>query len=255
MIAARTHDVRIYLLLGIVAMALFGALTFEASALGPLRPGCSVTLTATATPSARSVDTRTAPSSTASTTPPATYPRWTGAMELASGYALYAIAGIAAVSWFVRSGGDRERRLAVYTAAIATIVGLAVTIAIQHVYVHERPFVARSDVMLLIPHAADPSFPSEHATAAFALAAGIALYRWRIGAVLLVLAALVGFSRIYVGVHYPADVIAAAGIGARCGGCGVARAAAAGVDRRTRRRVPPARVRALAPNEPGWRSD
>ena len=47
----------------------------------------------------------------------------------------------------------------------------------------------------------------------FAVATGIAIYRLRYGLVLLALAVLISFARIYVGVHYPGDVLGGAAIG------------------------------------------
>jgi undecaprenyl-diphosphatase len=136
------------------------------------------------------------------------------AMTWAAQYALFAIVAIVALSWFARAGNSADRRIAVYTAIAAAAIGVLVAQAIQHVYVHQRPFVLRhGDVVLLLNHSADPSFPSEHSTAAFAMAAGIGVYRQRVGGVLLALAALVAFSRVYVGIHYPADVAAGAAIG------------------------------------------
>src|SRR5207302_10177727 len=82
------------------------------------------------------------------------------AMEFAARYSVFAIAGIAALSWFLRTGSDRERRLAVYTAVASAAAALLIALVIQHIYVHQRPFVLRSDVVLLIPHGSDPSFPS-----------------------------------------------------------------------------------------------
>jgi undecaprenyl-diphosphatase len=65
----------------------------------------------------------------------------------------------------------------------------------------------------LVPHGADASFPSDHATAAFAIATAIWL-RWRLaGAVSLVLAAALAVARVAVGVHYPGDVVAGAILG------------------------------------------
>ena len=134
-------------------------------------------------------------------------------MKFCAQYVIFAIVALVAGSWFVRSGDDRARRVAVYTAVLTALLSLLAVQVIQHFYVHQRPFVTRSDVTLLISHGKDASFPSEHAAVAFALAGGIAAYRLRFGVVLIVLATLVGFSRIYVGVHYPGDVVAGALLG------------------------------------------
>jgi undecaprenyl-diphosphatase len=57
------------------------------------------------------------------------------------------------------------------------------------------------------------SFPSGHAASAFAFAAGVALEKPMVGIPLLGLASAVAYSRVYVGVHYPSDVVAGAAIG------------------------------------------
>lgn|GEM_PF-2843808 len=69
---------------------------------------------------------------------------------------------------------------------------------------HERPFA---------PHAADASFPSDHTTAAFAIATAILLRNRLWGALTLVAAAALGISRVVIGVHYPLDVLAGAALG------------------------------------------
>jgi len=141
------------------------------------------------------------------------------AMEFAAQYAVYAIVLLAVASWFVRGAGT-EHRMALYAGAASGAISVAIALVIQHFYMHQRPFVLhthplvlRSDVTLLIKHAPDASFPSEHSTAAFGIAAGVGTYRHRLGVLLLALAALTAFSRVYVGVHYPADVAAGAAIG------------------------------------------
>lgn len=78
-----------------------------------------------------------------------------------------------------------------------------------------RPFVALRNVhQLIVNPLTDKSFPSDHASSAFALAVTTCFFMPRLGVALLVMAALVAFGRVFVGVHYPLDVFAGALIGA-----------------------------------------
>ena len=71
-----------------------------------------------------------------------------------------------------------------------------------------RPFVALMDVHRLIPAPLSPhSFPSSHSSIAFALAFSMLFVDIPFGLTLLVCAAAVALGRVYVGVHYPLDVI------------------------------------------------
>lgn len=134
-------------------------------------------------------------------------------MKFAARYMIFVVFAVVASSWFVRSGSDESRRLGVYTACLTAALALVGALVIQQFYAHERPFVSRTDVTLLIRHGRDTSFPSDHASASFALAVGIAVYRLRLGIVLLALASVVAFARVYVGVHYPGDVLGGAALG------------------------------------------
>jgi undecaprenyl-diphosphatase len=107
-----------------------------------------------------------------------------------------------------------ERRSGAVLATASAGLGLLINQPIGHAVNRLRPYLAHpGHSHLLISRSHDPSFPSDHATGAFALAVGIWLYDRTIGTVLLVLAAALCFSRVYVGTHYPGDVIAGALIG------------------------------------------
>lgn len=104
---------------------------------------------------------------------------------------------------------DRLRRR-LFAPVVATVAALVLTFLLGRLgaalYSERRPFQAHR-VHELIAHAPGQSFPSDHATAAFGLAlAALVFLSWRWGAALFVLALLIGFARVYVGIHYPGDI-------------------------------------------------
>ena len=107
-----------------------------------------------------------------------------------------------------------ERRSGAVLATAAAGLGLLINQPIAHAVNRLRPYLAHpAHAHLLISRSHDPSFPSDHATGRFALAFGIWLYDRTIGTVLLIIATALSFSRVYVGTHYPGDVVAGALIG------------------------------------------
>lgn len=105
------------------------------------------------------------------------------------------------------------RRAAVAAGASA---GLALLIGqiLSHLVDRPRPFVAHPGlVQLFAPHAADASFPSDHTTAAFAIATAITLRNRVWGVPALLAAAALGASRVVIGLHYPLDVTVGAVVG------------------------------------------
>ncbi len=83
-----------------------------------------------------------------------------------------------------------------------------------------RPCDVDSAVLLLIPHPGGFSFPSGHTGASFAAASALFFSRNKFGVFAFVVAALIGFSRLYLYVHYPSDVLAGALIGIMLGWLG-----------------------------------
>jgi undecaprenyl-diphosphatase len=106
-------------------------------------------------------------------------------------------------------------RQASVAAVLSAGLGLAVAKVISELVDRARPFVADPHaVHMFSSHAADPSFPSDHATAAFAVATAILLRKRRAGMLALAAATLLSIGRVALGVHYPSDVLAGAALGA-----------------------------------------
>jgi undecaprenyl-diphosphatase len=113
-----------------------------------------------------------------------------------------------------RPGGPLRWRLATTSALAAAGLGLLLDQTIGHIWFRERPFAAHpADTVLLTSPTTDPSFPSDHSTAAFAIAFAVLFVSRRAGAVFLTGAVAIALSRILVGAHYPGDVLAGALVG------------------------------------------
>ncbi|PYC73348.1 hypothetical protein C7C45_06600 [Micromonospora arborensis] len=114
-----------------------------------------------------------------------------------------------------RSGGPHDRALAL-VAPLPALLAYAGSEWFKTVVDEDRPCrtIGRAIIAGACPPPGDWSFPSNHSTVAGALAVTILLLSRRLGLVALPLAALAAFSRVFVGVHYPHDVIAGVLFGA-----------------------------------------
>lgn len=121
-----------------------------------------------------------------------------------------------AVIFFAASGARHVAwRRATVAAVLSAGVALAVGKVISELVDRARPFVVDSGgVHLFSGHAADPGFPSDHATASFAIATAIFLRHRHWGIVALAAATVLSVGRVALGVHYPSDVLAGAALGA-----------------------------------------
>lgn len=137
--------------------------------------------------------------------------------EIVAKYAPFLLIGLLAVLWFLP--GPRQKRDArqwsCLTAVGAATLGLAIAQLIGLMWDRPRPFMAHHAI-LLIPHSADGSFPSDHAIVAFAVAVSILMADRKLGLVAVAIAGAMSFARVYVGVHYVSDVVAGAAIGSVC---------------------------------------
>lgn len=102
---------------------------------------------------------------------------------------------------------------AIYMGESAVVTGV-VTLSLK--YTIRRPRPAEKDPLIIpIDEAGSPSFPSGHTALAFSTATSISIAypRWYVIVPAFVWASTVGYSRMYLGVHYPSDVIAGAVLG------------------------------------------
>ncbi|WP_410574812.1 phosphatase PAP2 family protein [Amycolatopsis sp. cmx-4-61] len=141
-----------------------------------------------------------------------------------AGLLLYALA--AAVAWWL-ARGDARRSAAVLWVPIAVLLAYAVSNLLKITVREPRPCLRYPAVppLFTCDFATDWSFPSNHMTIAAAAAVALLLAHRQLGLGGLAVAAVIGFSRIYLGAHYVHDVLAGAVLGTLVALCGlVARA-------------------------------
>lgn len=118
--------------------------------------------------------------------------------------------------WLVLRDGPRGRR-----AGVAAVGAMFTAIAVvqgplKRVFRRTRPFKRRLAIVVG-PEPVDSSFPSGHTAGSFAAATALAAAYPRDRPILIGLATAVGISRVYLGHHFPSDVLAGAGIGTLIG--------------------------------------
>ncbi len=155
-----------------------------------------------------------------------------GVMRLIAIYGVGVFAPAVLLAWWLarREDGDPIGPAAAFNAAVGTLIAVAANQPIANAVQRLRPYVTHRGVEVLVARSTDYSFPSDHAVTAGSAAFGLVLVAWsarrghlpvrrsrllRVLAVLGGVAALiVTFSRVYVGAHYPGDVVAGLIVGA-----------------------------------------
>lgn len=115
------------------------------------------------------------------------------------------------IAWFTLPKRDIQNRHALVVAGFAGILALIINVLISHVWFRPRPFTVfqKGTFTELVPHSSDASFPSDHTSGSFGFAAASwgKQQKW-ISYTFTIIAVIVMFARVYVGVHYPTDVLA-----------------------------------------------
>lgn len=118
--------------------------------------------------------------------------------------------------WGVRRRGGEDAAVSVAAlvwAPLAAAVAVLVNVPIRGIVERPRPFLDHDGLEVLVSGKTDYSFVSDHATLSMALAVGLFLANRKFGLVAIVMAVIAGFCRVYMGVHYPTDVIGGLALG------------------------------------------
>ncbi|WP_048140937.1 MULTISPECIES: undecaprenyl-diphosphatase [unclassified Methanosarcina] len=124
-------------------------------------------------------------------------------MIFAAQYLICIFAIYLAYTWFAKNEYRQEALFAGYAA----LLGLGINLIITQFYFHPRPFMVPTGT-LLIAHAAESSFPSDHATIMISVSLMLLTFKdfRRSGAVFFILAFISGLARVYSGLHFPMDM-------------------------------------------------
>ena len=140
---------------------------------------------------------------------------WVGSLfhgvEQASIPVMVVLTGI--LWFFSRPGGDRKWKLACASGYLSAAIGYVAAFVIHHLYDRPRPYESHA-----IRHpwssSTDASFPSDHTSLSFAIAFAVLAFDTVAGVVFLAVAGLIGAGRLFIGAHYPSDVLAGVLVGA-----------------------------------------
>lgn len=137
-------------------------------------------------------------------------------------YAQWGVALFAAVLllawWWARRDSNPQTMAAALWAPAGALLAIGLNQPLGSFVQEPRPYTVLPHVLVLVAHSQDFSFPSDHAVMAGAVATGVLLTHRRLGTATALAAMVLAFARVYVGAHYPLDVIAGLLFGAavRC---------------------------------------
>lgn len=125
--------------------------------------------------------------------------------------------GSAGMIWLIAAAAllctKNHRTYGVLILAGLTLASFVGQFLLKHMIRRQRPCKVNEDVKLIVKHPKDTSFPSCHTLTSVVSATILAAASPALGCIAVPIAALIAFSRLYLYVHYPSDVVSAAAIG------------------------------------------
>jgi undecaprenyl-diphosphatase len=110
-------------------------------------------------------------------------------------------------------GLGKRKWLDLFVVILSVVAGIVSNYVISFIHFRVRPFILHDIAVLIGFPLSVKSFPSDHAAVAFAIALAVWFYNKKLGWTFLVAAVFVGLGRIFVGVHYPVDIVVGAVVG------------------------------------------
>jgi len=129
-------------------------------------------------------------------------------MRLFAQYGVVLFAGMLLVGWWwARRDPDPHKVAAALWAPVGMLIAVGLNQPLVNHFREARPYSVYPHALVLVARSHDYSFPSDHAVMAGAVAAGLLVAHRRLGAVAVLAALLMACARVYVGAHFPLDVV------------------------------------------------
>ena len=140
----------------------------------------------------------------------ATNPFFNAFFSFCAQYLIFIFLVLVIIIWFYKKPLSKDidnKRLFMLSVISSVISWLVLDKMLGFIYYEKRPFIGLKNVNLLFHYIPNNSFPSDHSAVTMALASMIFIYNKKLGWFFIILSVLIGFARVFSGVHFPLDIV------------------------------------------------